>query len=465
MLVKACDAIDILELNKKKEYTLTATCILESVLTNPNLNAQTVKLWQILFNRARFHSNLKVDISYNELAKKLHRSCRSISRYVRTLVQEGYLLVDENFSNDGSQRPNTLYIRIPSVVVEEVKNKKDRVVNKASFSSIDSGVLDTYSIEGSESPSNYQHNKIEDEINSVAADSMDTSSQTLSSLKKDITVSSMTMALNDKIDVGEDDKSDVHKDSIEKAIIKNNNVVDSIHSVSKSISSFEPTEKADQQISDNVLRETVDDAQDIQDQQEINNMESEISLLYVKLSKVKSTEQSTIFDKIRRLQATVTTINVLMKQRKQAKTLVNSSATLPIGIHNFIDLTMDFSKVTGERELSLAEMARIKRTIEKSPTYASNAKNVSNEIIYAVRFGSLRIAQNGEILSITHAVSIALKLLRENRWETPAPMKRKEKSKYHFKKRQTMPQNAHGMLESIRRVIAGGQSLNTMPSA
>jgi hypothetical protein len=52
MLVKACEATDIFELNKKKEYTLTATCILESVLTNPNLNAQTVKLWQFLFNKA-----------------------------------------------------------------------------------------------------------------------------------------------------------------------------------------------------------------------------------------------------------------------------------------------------------------------------------------------------------------------------------------------------------------------------
>ncbi|MEO8964678.1 MAG: hypothetical protein ABI370_08405 [Gammaproteobacteria bacterium] len=102
-------------------------------------------------------------------------------------------------------------------------------------------------------------------------------------------------------------------------------------------------------------------------------------------------------------------------------------------------------------------MARIKKTIEKTHNYTSDAKKVFNEIIYAVRFGSLRIAQNGDILSITHAVSIALKLLRENRWQTPAPMKQKEKSNFHSKKQpvrpQTLvvPQHVHGLFESIRR--------------
>lgn len=98
----SCSASDIQAINQTKEYTLTATYLLETVIKDTSLNAQAQKLWQLLFTRARFHENLEVTLSHKELALELNRSTRTIARYVQVLCDTGYLLVKPNF-NDGGQ--------------------------------------------------------------------------------------------------------------------------------------------------------------------------------------------------------------------------------------------------------------------------------------------------------------------------------------------------------------------------
>jgi len=447
MLVKVCDAIDILELNKRKEYTLTATCIIESILTNPGLNAQTVKLWQFLFNKARFHSNLEVRICYSELAKNLHRSSRSISRYVKTLVQEGYLLVDENFSKDGSQQSNTLYVRIPSMVVEEVKNNKDRIINKVCLSAKNEEVSST------EEPAISPYKKLGAHL-SVEPAPISMSGRY--NKEKPIAPSSETIA-SDKIDMGEDVKSVIHKDNIKKdLLIKNNNVVVSSHDV-REILNY-PEQENDETT---VLRETIQDLEDIRDEEEIDKIESELSLLFIEMGKVAGTEKMAVFDKIRQLQETVSTISLVMNQRKQAKQIIHSKTNEVGGIAHFVDPSMDFSKTTGERGLSTMEMTRIRKAVEKLPKYLNDTKRICNEIVYAVRFGALRIAQNGDTLSVPHAISIAIKLLREGRWETPAPMKSKDKQAFFQGKnhQQWMPrghQHIGNLLQNINTYVHQG---------
>jgi hypothetical protein len=463
MLVKACDAMDIIELNKKKEYTLTATCILESVLTNPKLNAQAVKLWQLLFNKARFHSNLEIKICYNELAKNLHRSSRSISRYVRTLVQEGYLLLDENYNKDGSQQPNTLYIRIPQIVVEDVKNKKDRVVNKAFFSPANNESPpineDTRSphketTDSSPAISNKFHTddmSLPVNMDYIATDSVDTTSQNPRHVENGLENYPSEIRPQDKIVMGADDKSVVHKDSIKKHILINNNVVvpmDTILAETTNLPSS-VSNKVDNLIQTNqksektVLRGTDDNvrtSQDIQDKEEIKKIDAEIKLLYIKMGSVTATEKVVFYEKIRHLQATVSTISVIMNQRIQSTQPKNTdtSNTVPT-----VNPNVDFSKVLGDRELSIAEINKIKAAIETQTNNTNEIKRTCNEIIYAIRFGTLKTGQNGNILSINHAISIALKLLRENRWETPALLKIKETSNIHFKKSRIQPPITH----------------------
>src|SRR5579864_2839205 len=101
MSSQPCSSRDILDINKSKEYTLIATTLLENVLTDTRLNAQSVKLWQLLFNQARYNPNLDIKISYSYLSKKLGKSTRTIARYVVTLQNAGYLIVTHNFDKNG----------------------------------------------------------------------------------------------------------------------------------------------------------------------------------------------------------------------------------------------------------------------------------------------------------------------------------------------------------------------------
>ena len=122
-----CTAQDICELNKTKEYTLTASFLLERVLTDTSLNGQASKVWQILFNKARFHPNLEVQIAYGYLAKLLGKSIRTIHRCVTTLIDNNYLEIKHNYSSDnGSQLPNTIRVRFPSDEILKAKQTKDR---------------------------------------------------------------------------------------------------------------------------------------------------------------------------------------------------------------------------------------------------------------------------------------------------------------------------------------------------
>lgn len=111
MLVESCCAEEILNLNKNKEYTLISTDLLERVLTDTRLNAQTVKLWQILFNKAKYKKDLSTKMSYSYLSKMLNKSVRTIIRYSKTLVKSGYLKIETNFDESGSQRSNTFILK------------------------------------------------------------------------------------------------------------------------------------------------------------------------------------------------------------------------------------------------------------------------------------------------------------------------------------------------------------------
>jgi hypothetical protein len=130
--IAICNANEIHTLNKTKEYTLTCTYLLEKVITDTNICGQSAKLWQILFNRARFHTNLEVNISYQELSKVLKRSARSICRYISSLINHGYLATKHNYDIDGSQKENTIYIRCPQYFINEAQQLKDRDKSSAS---------------------------------------------------------------------------------------------------------------------------------------------------------------------------------------------------------------------------------------------------------------------------------------------------------------------------------------------
>ncbi|MHB1949655.1 MAG: hypothetical protein ACYCQI_16270 [Gammaproteobacteria bacterium] len=412
-----CSNAEVIKnLNETKQYTLMATGLLESVITDPKLTAAAAKLWEYLYSKAIMNDKLCIKIRYKDLAEKFSRSERTIKRHVEDLKENGYLFVESNFNYRG-QRANTFYLQIPQAIIDNLKNTKDRKKNSQEEPVIDKPISKQSKLQ---STAQDIHLK---EITPICTSEDDKSKAIISLLSdKDVTPDHDTnVTLNNNI------KKDI-------LLINNNNVVVELRDVVKTKNL--DSEKSNNITSTNenlVLHGTLDNIQDNsdeKDQHEIKKIEKIVNALYIKMGNTKGNERMTIFDEIRRLQTHISAITLMMNKRKQTTELRSEETKIAGKSTNQIDPSVDYMQVTGERKLSVADISRIKKSVEQS-TYQNDSDKVCNEIIYAIRFGALRIAQNGDLLSIAHAVSIALKLIRERRWETPTPMQRKEKTGFN----------------------------------
>lgn len=334
MKIKTCNASDIKHLNDTKEYTLVSTTLLNIILIDRKLNAQTANLWQILYNKARFTNELTITIRYRELANITGKSIRTINRYISTLVQHGYLDIKENHSNSGGKIANTIRIRIPQTTFDALKLQPNR-------------------------------NKVKNS----------------KTLKKD------------KNDMGGHDKNDITNNNIKNKNTKNNNVVVKFSNDShgtKGLASFNKT---------------------------INKAEK---LLLTLKEKTEPQDKIKKYDHIREISMIESFIHLKKKQFKRvetnnqlAQTRINNQETL-LNEENYM------YKKTGERALSTFEFNRLKKGLIKTGVLATTIPKLLNEIIFAIRYDSLKIElETEQELSINHAINIAIKLVREKRWETP----------------------------------------------
>lgn len=411
MSAKPCLPEDIFEVNKNKEYTLISTDLLESVLTDTRLNAQTTKLWQILFNKARYNPSFEVKISYSYLAKKLGKSTRTIARYVDALQNTGYLIVSHNFDNNGGQRPSTLSVRVPSTSIEQTNKRKDRVNKKHSINNV--LLLNEKECEKIEDKVTKEHpvnvTKLNNEPtsisvlceticnrdNSTVIDFQSDNKEIESSIiNTDVTpsnqeISSMEINGQDRNDREWYDSNVIQKDNNKKEINNNNIVV-----------SFSPNEnkikkiRQDIQILEQRLIEGDKNLLPIQDHilrydQMRKNMEMEASLrlAYIALERVK---------------------NEIIKNEKKDKVLSD------------LDNPRFMLDKEGERIIPIFTFKRLVKSL-KCYGYSGNMLNtLINEIIFEVRFGSLINSNKAKTtLSVDNAINIGLKLVREKKWSTP----------------------------------------------
>lgn len=203
MTTEICNPADILQLNKTKEFTLISTYLLEALLTDTRLLAESAKLWQILFNRARFDENLEVRISYRELANILGKSVRSICRYISDLVQKHYLSIQNNYLVNDGQTINSIYVRFPQHIINSALQSKDRIttapqtntghlaIDKSDRQMDDNHVIANNSI-------NYKNkitNNIETEITSVVVECEMNLQKQLHTKQQELTALQQSMAM------------------------------------------------------------------------------------------------------------------------------------------------------------------------------------------------------------------------------------------------------------------------------
>jgi hypothetical protein len=386
MAIGVCTAQDIFNLNQTKEYILTASHILQNVLTDENLNPQSTKLWQILFSKARFNPNLETKVSYAELAELLNRSTRSISRYIENLTKAGYLIIKHNFDSKGSQCPSTISIRVPTYVIETAKNIKNRNTIK-DYISYEAQSNDVSCVK--DVPNKYLETSFCEKSDK-------------STLNNPIEAS---LENHDIFVIGEGDKYVKQKNNIKINNNKTNNNEQSNlqeHSLEKH-NSYKTV----------VVNELT---------KKIKHLEC---LLHIEKEKesflnLKNCSSEIMYEQTRKINFLETSLEVLSNKlklfEKDNKTCLSEES-------NYYKLAKDdtvFNTKPGDRKLPIYAFKRLKKSLQLYGYQENKLNFLINEIIFEIRFGSLVMSKKNTHLTIDNAINIALKLVREERWETPA---------------------------------------------
>lgn len=424
MSSQPCSSQDFLEVNQSKEYTLIATTILESVLTDTRLNAQSIKLWQLLFNQARYNPNFDIKISYSYLSKKLGKSIRTIARYVETLQNAGYLIITHNFDKNGGQRPNTISVRVPEFSIRHAKKKKDRHHKNNSNNNvllIDSANEPIDSLEISNE--NFCKNKtdlissnIPDLINNVLHGTNEKTSNNLIEKDKNdrppinipkeklMTEEPLTHITQDKIVMGGHDINDIQKDNNKKDLNKNNNktVVVSSHQITAKLSKLNELQNKIKQIQKAIL----------EGNDKLINLKDH-ALMYNQIRKNSELEAALHLSKIA-MERLHNEMDIMKKELEVSDNMANDTGFM-------------ISRI-GERSFTNRSFQRLVKILKTLGYSGNHLNSLINEIVFEIRFGSLiNCNKTKKELSIDNAVNIALKLVREHRWSTPTLLKKSER--------------------------------------
>lgn len=404
-----CNNAEVIKnLNETKQYTLMATGLLESVITDSNLTSAAAKLWEYLYSKAIMNENFCIRIKYKDLAEKFNRAERTIKRYVQDLKENEYLHIESNFYNHG-QRANTFYLTIPDRVLKNLQSLKDR----KKFSK--------------ENEVSTNHLSIKTNASSINETPLLTQDTNLIEIRSHM----------DNIVTPDHDINVTQYNNINKDILLNNNIV--VVPTKEFLKTQTITNQTPKQDDENfVLRGTFEEIKDKDnstDQEKINNIEKKVNILYKEMGLTTGEERLVIFNNIRELQTHISAITLRMNKRNHlAKIEISPSNTIEKSQH--FDPMIDFTQMIGERKLSARDIERLEKSLAKL-VFPSEQQKICNEIVYAIRFGALKNAQGGGYLNIPHAISIAIKLIREKRWETPVSTKRAEKTKCYLQKDRT----------------------------
>lgn len=363
MDVLCCEAKDIVEINNTKEYTLTSTFLIERVLTDPRLTGCSSKLWQLLFNEARFNDNLEVEIPYSKLANRLGKSTRTICRTIKILVDHGYLQIENCFYRSGGQKANRISVRFPAALMTDAKKTKDR--GKA------------------------KHIEVRENIHYV-----------------DFSVAE-PMTACDKVVIGEGDISDRPNN-----IIKNNN-----KSNNNSTARFETTHVKEKNAvvvdKDFKIQELEQRIQTLYLQQK----EAEVAWL-------NEIDASKKYDRSRQFGECHGDYETALQQLEQLKKQKHQTTQEKNKVSMIEENPEWMKNRVGDRTISEFTFKRLSNTLNQFNLSAEEKNKLTNEIIFEVRFGSLvKSNQTQHIMPIDYAVNVALKLVREGRWCAPSALK------------------------------------------
>ena len=474
--LKALSQQAIQSLWQNKEYRNIPVELMRHFRQQSNISASAVLCWQALHEMAFFNKDWVIQISKNGLAKELNKSPTTVARLLHELERHGYIWRSQS-KYKGYNLPNKIYVTIPSEAIEAISKKPDRKQAIKECGTIDYSVdvneveqiegkkeIETPDLELEKKDPNcatggytifgITNNNINNNINNNSEDNSE----------PDIVVSFF----------GNDDDEIENSVPQDGGLNKNENIkVD--NSVTEEIDvEFDNSEIAENQKKIESLKleveplrkkrhEIVESKSDIGCAKMMTKLkefhiehkhllEKELAIDKLKLSneqivlsKVKAKFDSGFLkrknfklQKIKTMQAELNMLdskrNILMNVKSNVVSLddinklESKSSCIRLEIQKIIDEDKQAKKKTsvayreGQRMLDKKRLERIcYAALNFTGGDKEKARNVAEHVIHAIRFGNLSglSYKTGKSMTIPLATNVAIKLLREKRWENP----------------------------------------------
>lgn len=147
-----CTHAELLELDQSHAYTAISNATMMFILSNSTISS-AVRLWLLVrFQQSGFQDRETVERPINWFAKQLNVSSSTIQKWQRLLEREGYLQIIEQRQAQNQNRPNRYRATIPKIIQKQLKKKNNRskVNIKYTEEAANSGVSTSYTDSSSE---------------------------------------------------------------------------------------------------------------------------------------------------------------------------------------------------------------------------------------------------------------------------------------------------------------------------
>lgn len=110
-----CAPIALKELIETKEFRILSCPIWRTVQTNTDLSVESRFLWTVLWELCAPDLNYSKALTWGFLSKRIGKSESTVRRWARQLQKAGYLTITDRYRNDGSQLPGIFQVGIPKL--------------------------------------------------------------------------------------------------------------------------------------------------------------------------------------------------------------------------------------------------------------------------------------------------------------------------------------------------------------
>jgi len=374
------------EIWRTKEYRLFPTSVFSHIRNDENLQEGAIICWITLFELSYFDKDWCIQISHKELSKYLgNKSERTIYRWLKQLTSFGYL---EMYKSRGEIA--TYAVRFPAeAVLDILKNTPDRKYSSTSqpikkqFSEIKSQNC-VRSVEKDKPDKNSIPNSLgkigEVSTNKVCDKNVSTPMTNLTKSQDKSDTYSLYNNINTNINItsGKTDPSNVVVDP---------EIIESEKNINALQQQLEEIEKNIHDVNQSLTKT-------LTPQQRMKNLE-----FYRKLDDRRFYIKNAMD----------------LKKRIKEENLQNK-----LVLQTLQEKPKHFVEQLGLRPISEFQYHRLRKSLGDIGIPNEKINQITNEVIFEIRFGSLKKCYKTQVeMSIDHAINVALKILREGRWEQP----------------------------------------------